>query len=858
MTEIHSVGPFILGKSLGSGSTGKVKLGFHKDTGFKVAIKIMNKEVLSSRPSMRKKVEREIVVMKVIDHPNVLKLHDVYETSKYLFLVTEYVEGGELFDYLINKGSLEPMEALKFFQQLIRGLDHCHSQRICHRDLKPENLLLDSDKNIKIGDFGMAALMRRGALLGTSCGSPHYASPEVVTGKQYSGMTADVWSCGVILYALLTGKLPFDDDDIRKLLGKVKSGVFTMPAFLPKDSQDLISKMLTVDPSKRITIQQIKEHPWFNSNSPEPHNFLAPVSVEDMTASPLEDAAAIDDEILRSLKVLGLGSDMDIEHSLTSRKPNLTLVFYRLLEDRKEKQANNSYNHATRANRNRSNTHDSRERSYSEHVRSPSYQEGKTRSNSFTQNEGNGAVTRVLSLNSKQRRPSPLVDAKRNSGSGSQGLIFPISPSTSTNNTTGASTTTFTVSEDTATIVSIADSSSSEFHPSPNPVASPPLTRTSPPLSRDKDKDKFRKFSQSPPASPPPSQHMSTSSPINISNKFRIMQLANENSSQLGSSPIIGSNPKRSWFSNFFTGSPHAAASPLDAEDGGPNSPSLSVRDQPVLTAREHAQSPSFQHRDSHHNNNHHNNYNNHNNYNHSRDNHSRDNHSRDNHNYNNNHNNYNHNNRDNNRDNHHYNNHNSYNGSSSPHYSHHNSHHNNNHNNNSSSYNTSYSNYVNGSHHNSPSFSRSEGHESPRGYHSPRTSEGYESPRGFHHNRQQQQQQQQNNSNNFNIANNSNDKKDAPAAARTSMEMQTGKTGIELGAEIQRTLSALKTSWRLHTNELYTAKYDGAEGTTCQFSVELIDLKHNNLNLISVSHLAGTHSFFETLCTQFQAEVKL
>lgn len=191
----------------------------------------------------------------------------------------EYVEGGELFDYLVSRGRLHADEALHYFQQIISGVDYCHRFNICHRDLKPENLLLDDERNIKIADFGMAALERGGKLLETSCGSPHYASPEIVAvrcclttlsasipytdelrlrfeqGLNYHGASSDIWSCGIILFALLTGRLPFDDENIRTLLAKVKAGKFTMPSELPTDAQDLIRRMLEVDPKLRITVR---------------------------------------------------------------------------------------------------------------------------------------------------------------------------------------------------------------------------------------------------------------------------------------------------------------------------------------------------------------------------------------------------------------------------------------------------------------------------------------------------------------------------------------------------------------------------------------------------------------------------
>uniref|UniRef100_A0A4W5R495 Si:ch211-255p10.4 n=1 Tax=Hucho hucho TaxID=62062 RepID=A0A4W5R495_9TELE len=245
-----------------------VKLGVHCITGQKIAIKIVNREKLSE--SVLMKVEREIAILKLIEHPHVLKLHDVYENNKYLYLVLEHVSGGELFDYLVKKGRLTPKEARKFFRQIISALDFCHSHSICHRDLKPENLLLDEKNNIRIADFGMASLQVGDSLLETSCGSPHYACPEVIRGEKYDGRRADVWSCGVILFALLVGALPFDHDNLRQLLEKVKSGVFHMPHFIPPDCQALLKGMIEVDPDKRLTLEAIQKHTWYQSGRNEP------------------------------------------------------------------------------------------------------------------------------------------------------------------------------------------------------------------------------------------------------------------------------------------------------------------------------------------------------------------------------------------------------------------------------------------------------------------------------------------------------------------------------------------------------------------------------------------------------------
>ncbi|XP_018651398.1 serine/threonine kinase [Schistosoma mansoni] len=258
--EEQYVGPYRLEKTLGKGQTGLVKMGVHCVTGKKVAVKIVNREKLSD--SVLQKVEREIAIMKLIEHPHVLGLYDVYENRRHLYLILEHVSGGELFDYLVRKGRLAPKEARRFFKQIISALDFCHSHCICHRDLKPENLLLDDQLNIRVADFGMASLQPEGSLLETSCGSPHYACPEVIRGEKYDGRMADVWSCGVILYALLVGALPFDDDNLRNLLEKVKKGVFHIPAFVSTDCQSLLRSMIEVDTRKRITLKEVLEHKW--------------------------------------------------------------------------------------------------------------------------------------------------------------------------------------------------------------------------------------------------------------------------------------------------------------------------------------------------------------------------------------------------------------------------------------------------------------------------------------------------------------------------------------------------------------------------------------------------------------------
>ncbi|KAG8856360.1 hypothetical protein FRB91_000881 [Serendipita sp. 411] len=314
------IGSWKLGKTIGKGSSGRVKLARHLKTGEFAAVKIVSKEALvTSRMSMTGisdhadkillSIEREIVLMKLIDHPNVLSLYDVWETSNDLYLILEYVPNGELFDYLVARGRLSAQEALQYFQQIISAVDYCHSFNIAHRDLKPENLLLDRENNIKVADFGMAAWEGGAGMLVTSCGSPHYASPEVVEGKTYKGHISDVWSCGVILYALLVGRLPFDDENIRLLLEKVKHGRFVMPADIPVAAQDLLRRMLEKDVEKRITIKQIMTHPWFNSLPPRPvKGSIVPPPTLDTLLRPVTSRSEIDPDILANLRTLWHGS----------------------------------------------------------------------------------------------------------------------------------------------------------------------------------------------------------------------------------------------------------------------------------------------------------------------------------------------------------------------------------------------------------------------------------------------------------------------------------------------------------------------------------------------------------------------
>ncbi|XP_027352969.1 SNF1-related protein kinase catalytic subunit alpha KIN10 isoform X3 [Abrus precatorius] len=314
-----------LGKTLGIGSFGKVKIAEHVLTGHKVAIKILNRRKIKNM-DMEEKVRREIKILRLFMHPHIIRLYEVIETPTDIYVVMEYVKSGELFDYIVEKGRLQEDEARNFFQQIISGVEYCHRNMVVHRDLKPENLLLDSKCNVKIADFGLSNIMRDGHFLKTSCGSPNYAAPEVISGKLYAGPEVDVWSCGVILYALLCGTLPFDDENIPNLFKKIKGGIYTLPSHLSPGARNLIPRMLVVDPMKRITIPEIRQHPWFQARLPR---YLAVPPPDTM-----QQAKKIDEEILQEVVNMGFDKNQLVE-SLRNRIQNEgTVAYYLLLDNR--------------------------------------------------------------------------------------------------------------------------------------------------------------------------------------------------------------------------------------------------------------------------------------------------------------------------------------------------------------------------------------------------------------------------------------------------------------------------------------------------------------------------------------------
>ncbi|GAB6028454.1 hypothetical protein CHUAL_002615 [Chamberlinius hualienensis] len=252
---------YTLYETIGSGGFAKVKLAVHNLTGEKVAIKIMEKKKLGDDLP---RVRLEIIALKTLCHRHICSLYQVIETNSKIFLVMEHCSGGELFDYIVERDRLDENEARLFFKQIVSSIGYLHARGYAHRDLKPENLLLDDEQNIKMIDFGLCANPENGmdTQLDTCCGSPAYAAPELISGKFYYGNEVDVWSMGVLLYALLCGFLPFDDENVTNLYKKIQTGVYEKPGWLSCVSIDLIDRMLQVNPRKRIKVQEILRHPW--------------------------------------------------------------------------------------------------------------------------------------------------------------------------------------------------------------------------------------------------------------------------------------------------------------------------------------------------------------------------------------------------------------------------------------------------------------------------------------------------------------------------------------------------------------------------------------------------------------------
>ncbi|KAL7246549.1 hypothetical protein ACSBR2_001610 [Camellia fascicularis] len=265
MGYASTIGKYQIGRTIGEGTFAKVKLAINTDNSQYVAIKIINKHMVMEN-NLTYQVQSEIRTMKLLHHPNIVRIHEVIGTKTKIYIVMEYVSGGQLSDKMSYINRLNERDARKHFQQLIDAVDYCHCRGVYHRDLKPQNLLLDSQGNLKVSDFGLSVMRKPGDLLSTACGSPSYVAPELLANRGYEGAAADVWSCGVILYELLAGYLPFDDRSLMNLYRKISRAEYTFPDWFTESQKKLISRILEPNPQKRITTPEIIEDQWFQTN----------------------------------------------------------------------------------------------------------------------------------------------------------------------------------------------------------------------------------------------------------------------------------------------------------------------------------------------------------------------------------------------------------------------------------------------------------------------------------------------------------------------------------------------------------------------------------------------------------------
>ncbi|XP_055838738.1 uncharacterized protein LOC129906825 isoform X2 [Episyrphus balteatus] len=325
--KLLRVGYYELEKTIGKGNFAVVKLASNIVTKTKVAIKIIDKTCLNEE--YLAKTFREIAILKEMHHPHITRLYEVMESQTMIYLVTEHAAGGEIFDHLVENGRMKEPEAARVFTQLVSAVQYCHSKGVVHRDLKAENVLLDKDMNIKLADFGFSNRYNEGTPLKTWCGSPPYAAPEVFQGLEYDGPKADIWSLGVVLYALVCGALPFDGKTLLDLKSKVVLGKFRIPYFMSQDCESLIRNMLVVEPDRRYTLKQIIKHRWLSEWSGD----IEITSTITRNQSVIEPTNLDSVVMTHMLQLPGLTADM-IAQSVHENRFDKIYAIYNLLNDK--------------------------------------------------------------------------------------------------------------------------------------------------------------------------------------------------------------------------------------------------------------------------------------------------------------------------------------------------------------------------------------------------------------------------------------------------------------------------------------------------------------------------------------------
>lgn len=331
-----NIGKYQLGRTIGEGTFAKVKLALDSTNGKYVAIKVLDKHMVMES-NLKNQVQREIRTMKLLNHSNIVRIHEVIGTKTKIYIVMEYVSGGQLSDKMSYAKRFSEGDARKLFQQLIDAVDYCHNKGVYHRDLKPENLLLCGKGSLKISDFGLSALRKPGDLLSTKCGSPSYVAPELLVNKVYDGAAADVWSCGVILFELLAGNLPFDDSSLMSLYRKICRADYTFPKWFTESQKKLISRILDPNPETRITMPKIMENEWFqkdyvpscgNNSDDKIHLDDVNAAFDSTEENDMETKIPKSASFINAFQLIAMSNDLDLsglsrKRMKTSRKQGL-------------------------------------------------------------------------------------------------------------------------------------------------------------------------------------------------------------------------------------------------------------------------------------------------------------------------------------------------------------------------------------------------------------------------------------------------------------------------------------------------------------------------------------------------------